>query len=208
MRRRSPNQPPGRVAVRRLGRPAVAAAAVVLVACAGIGRGARLAPSSSGDYVQTTYDPEADTTRVRTTPVRVAGNLEMYAGFSFAGETLTRTPQEVRLVFQETSTGLRWQDPRGRALFLVLDDTARITVEETEYRRHVLTGRGPVTAKVTEWVWATVPTETLQRIASASRAEGTLATTRFSLTPEHLAVLRQLLRQMSAQGAPGVESPP
>ena len=179
-------------------RPPVAAVLVaVVLACGGGGCASARPATVLADYVSASYDPAADTTRVRTTLMPVAGNVQMYAGFSFAGEVLTAPPPRVRIVFQETSAGARWQDPRGRSLVLRVDDTARVVVAETQYRRHTLAGRGPLTARVTEWVWASVPAETFERIASATRVEGTIGATRFALKPQQLTVLRQLTQRFA-----------
>lgn len=167
----------------------------------------RPAGSELSDLVTEQYDPATDTTRVRTTPMPVLGSLEIYAGFKYAGQVAPAAPS-VALVFQETSAAPIWENPIGRGLTLILDDTARVSVERTFYRQDVIDRGGPVTLKVIEWVWADLSVDTFTRISRANKIVGTIARTDFSLGPKHITVFRELARRLPRADSAGTTSEP
>ncbi|MFN2399965.1 MAG: hypothetical protein ABR543_15205 [Gemmatimonadaceae bacterium] len=167
----------------------------------------RPAGSELSDLVTEQYDPATDTTRVRTTPMPVLGTLEIYAGFKYAGHDVPAEPS-VALVFQETSAAPIWENPIGRELVLVLDDTARVHVDRTFYRQDVIERGGPITLKVIEWVWVDLPPETFARISGAKKISGTIARTEFSLGQQHLTAFRELARRLPRADSAGTTSEP
>ncbi|MDQ3699102.1 MAG: hypothetical protein M3373_13950 [Gemmatimonadota bacterium] len=150
-----------------------------------------------GDLIEVEYDRNADSIFVRTVTIPLAGGLELYAGFAVRDAAVPEPAAVVNFVFQQVSAREQWSEAQGRSLTLVLDDTVRIAFAETEYRRHVLEGRGAVTLRVIEWIWVPIPATTFERLASAAKVEGTLDRTRFVLTSEHLAAMRELARRLS-----------
>ena len=174
---------------------------LLLAACASRQTWHTASPGAiASDSIRAEYDADTDTTWVRTPPMPLGGGLDLYASFRFPGDVLSRPPAEVRLVFQQMSAGPRWHSASGRTLVLWLDDTARVAVDSTSYQRDVRAGRGPVTARVMEWVWAGIPTDDFRRLAGASKIEGTIASTHFTLRPEQIATLRELARLLEPRG--------
>lgn len=190
----------------------VLAVLLLTVACApgwDTGRRTQSRPAGSelSDLVTEQYDPATDTTRVRTTPMPVLGTLEIYAGFKHAGRVAPAEPS-VAVVFQEISAAPRWENPLGRELVVVLDDTARFSVERTFYRQDVIDRGGPITLKVIEWVWVDLPVETFIRLSRAKKVVGTIARTEFSLGQQHLTVFRELARRLPRSDSAGATSEP
>lgn len=182
------------------GIPAIAgmvAAAVVTVAagaCASSGGGRSV--TSFRDLVTTEYDKSVDSTFLRTAIMPLTGPLEVYASSGYPGSEMEEPAERANLVFQETASGPHWERPYGRSLTLVLDDTARVSFPETQYRKWVREARGPMTLRVTEWVWVEMPTATLHRIAAAKKVSGRLDRTQFAFRPDHLAAVRELARRL------------
>ncbi|HEU4564747.1 MAG TPA: hypothetical protein VFS05_08870 [Gemmatimonadaceae bacterium] len=176
---------------------AMAAAAVVAVvagACASSGAGR--SATSFRDLVTAEYDKSVDSTFLRTAILPLVGPLEVYASSGYPGSELQAPPERANLVFQETGAGPHWERPYGRSLTLVLDDTARVAFPETQYRKWVRESRGPMTLRVTEWVWVEMPAATLHRVAAAKKVSGTLDRTQFTFRPDHLAAIRELAKRM------------
>lgn len=188
--------------------PALSAAVVLTLltsaaASAAAQHASQPAGSTLSSLVSTSYDSTSDTTRVRTAVVPVRGALKMYAGYRFAGASPSSAepPAAVFLVFQEASAAPSWESPYGRTLELWIDDKDKVVVERTEYLRRAEYERGPVTMDVTEWVWATLPTETFARIAGAKKVEGRLGTRSFALGTQQLRTLRELASSLPPTAA-------
>ena len=186
---------PRRLPHRTAAALAAAAMAAVLVGCSVIQRG-----TQSGDnpveLIQADHNSFTDTTKVRTALIPLVGGVEMYAGFRFLGRSMRDSPEEVYIVFQETSPTPRWHNPVGRALELVLDDSTRVRYDETQYLSDTLSGDSRITLKVVEWVWVTLPAPEFEQIASAEKVEGKLSRTTFDFDDRHRGALRALARRL------------
>jgi hypothetical protein len=176
----------------------IAAAMTTLAACSVIQRGSAPLGDQPLELVLVDYNSFTDTTKVRTALVPLASGLEMYAGFRYRGQSMRESPKEVYIVFQETSPAPRWENPVGRALELVLDDSTRVRYDETEYLSDTLSGEGRLTFKVVEWVWVTLPAPEFQQIAKAEKVEGKLSRTSFDFDDRHRGALRALSRRLEA----------
>ena len=194
---------PPRLASSARGLCAASAAILLAAACSQNhltvvdSRGSMLA-----DLVHTRYSRTADSTRVRTENIPVAPELSLYAAYKYPGQHAASPPDSVAVVFEAQGVKAAWREPQGRALTLVLDDTARVTWPETQYRALAFDKVGPLTfGGYTEWVWVNVPRDVYERVASAHKVDGRLARVAFSLGDRQLAALRVLAQRATAEGA-------
>lgn len=189
-------------------RAACAGAAAILLAAACARQNRLTVVDSRGsmlaDLVHARYSQAADSTRVRTEDIPVAPELSLYAAYKYPGQHAASPPESVAVVFEAQGVKAAWRDPQGRALTLVLDDTARVTWPETQYRALAYNKVGPLTfGGFTEWVWVNVPRDVYERLASARRIDGRLARVSFTLGQREMAPLRVLAQRMTAEGLAG-----
>lgn len=133
------------------------------------------------------YDKVDDYTTVKVREFRLQGGLKLEAYFVSEGKRV-HTPDEVTLHFISNSDD--WKYLTYNSLRFLLDDSLRIDLGDQEHRGDVGSGY------VLEQFFPMLTIDDFLRLVGASRVEGRLGATNFTLSARQLDGLRDFAKRM------------